>query len=1264
LIRIGSTPLHLHGAAHREAYGAQLLARIEAVLAACRAWGAQIVVFPEYSIPWELLDAVAGAAGDLVVVAGTHTVDRSARKSGVYERLGAPAIPQTGQAVCPVLHRGRLLALVAKLNPAVPERSSLRPGEAWEPVAMPEGIPGPMGVLICLDFLFRESDRHRALVAPKLGECRFLAVPSLTPHYTLPEFAGKAWEEARRYGRPVLYCDGASGGGTSLYVDEGAPQDLRRFPDRAGYLEPGDEGVIVADVNLGHERVGRSTRFDAPMPVIPVAEASFVYRSNPVADAYARWLEEIAPFLAREDDGAIDAIAASAAQARDRLLDAGALTGAAARGRRLRRLVTEIDKVTSVDELRRFTREVVLPAEVLPFRDLRAAMAAGSADAIFDWLGQREARSAGFGEVEERLRKAGEAAVRDLGGRAAFAEVAQAVRGPREVEEKKKAEEPPAPAKVVLPRGIDPAALGTREHGDLVLVYRSEPGAVIDYASSAERGGVSTHSEARGRLVSSYRIAYASVQAGEEILLLAGAERARAVAAVGAFSRTELAAGSLFVLSSDERGWTLWFTERLILLPLSEAALIEAFAGDGLPGLTVRMPDREDREARIAALLPRFDGARQQVSALRKQRLSEVDDQFVEPDASVDGSDRRPILGALDAWLESNQQTALVLGEFGTGKSTALAEWAHRRWDRGEPRILLANLAGVASTRDAEALLLDAAGVEDLPAHRAALKLLIRTGRVVPCFDGFDEMATRLDASELAGRLSELLGVARRGGKVIVSSRDNYFPSQGHLETTAQSALAWALGSSAGVQRIVLQPLTDAQVEALVRMIRKGEANEALGRIASIYDLRDLVHRPLLLGMVLATLDDLQTGEKVGRADLYEAYLNRWLDQTRRPKDPECFTDEQKKTFAEALAEQLWRSGEPTCAYQELQQSVRVRLVEHLPETMPLGAAFLEIQGGAFFVREGEDRYRFAHKSFLEYFLARALVATLEERAFEALDTKAMTQEIAGFVGEILRRRGGSAIGALQGVIGKARNPPEATAAAAANALRLLLGLSRWAEDGKPWIPEGADLRCVRLVGEDLSRVRLIRADLERADLSNVDLSYADMTGARLANAKLAGAKLDRALLVGVSARRADLMQAEADEADLVGADLREASLRQSTWTMRRWQNVRIEGADITAGIGIPSKHHPSALPRRSLVTLAAGQAGSVAAIAWSPDGDHLASAGSDWKVRIWGMVAAKQLALLEGHTSVVTAVAWHPNGSRLASAGDDRAVRIGAVQN
>ncbi|WP_437930576.1 pentapeptide repeat-containing protein [Sorangium sp. So ce291] len=1264
----------------REAYDGQLLARIRAVLAACREYGARIAVLPEYSVPWEILEGVAEAAGDMVVVAGTHMVERAARRSGVYERLGAAALPGVGESVCPVLHGGRLLGLQAKLSPSIPERSSMRPGATWAPVEMPDGLPGPMGVLVCLDFLFREGEPHRKLVAERLGACRFLAVPSLTPHHTLPEFAGKAWEEARRYGRPVLYCDGAEGGGTSVYVDEGQAHDLQRFPDRAGYLDPGDEGVIVADVDLGYERAGRSTRYEAPRPVVPVAGATLVYRGHPAGEAYARWLDGARELLARDDDDALEAVVARLDQARDVLLNAGALSGAATRGRRLRRLYGELDKVTSVEQLRQFTREVVLPAEVLPLAALRAAMASAAADVVFGWMAQREAREAGFAEVEARLRKAVDA-TRGAGewtsdGAAALGAVAQAVRGPREADERRQDERPAPEVRVVLPGGLDPAGLGTRRVGGWILAFQRRPADLIEIVKGRLRRAAADDAEAR-RPVEELdehahitRFSEHQINAAEDLRLLATAEGRQRIATVGVSSESQSVPPAILIASSRDEGWVLWTDGGEGSLGGRSEGLLAALAETGLAGAAWDEVPPDARRDRIAGLLPRFGGGRAVIAALRDQRLREVDGRFVEPDARIDGGEPTPMLGALDAWLSSGEPTALVLGEFGLGKSTALAVWADRRWESGAtPLPLLVNLAGASPWASAEQFLLQAARLEDAPENRAAVRLLTRHRLLVPCFDGFDEMATRLEAAELAGRLSGLLEIAAGGGKVLVSSRDNYFPSQAHLTTTTESALSQALGAPAGIRRVVVQPFTDDHVRDLVQQIRgEGGAAAALSRIAGIYDLKDLVHRPLLLGMVLATLDDLSPGAQVGRADLYEAYLKRWLDNTRKD-DPECFTDEQKKEFAEALAEQLWRSGKATCTWQELQSSVRARLFPLLPEGMPPGAAFLEIQGGAFFVHEGEDRYRFAHKSFLEYFLARALVATLPERPEEALRTRPITQEVAAFVGEILRADGeprrASAVRAVQSFLAENRRPFQQPGEAAENALRLLLGLSRWAGDAADWIPGGADLRGAQFAREDLRGARLLGAKLESANLAGADLSRADLTGAVLSGATLSGAKLDGTILRRVIAPRADFTQAEANGAVVEAADLTGAVFRQSTWTGGRWSDVQAEGADVSAWLAagenelLERERNLAPVPPQVQAELVSGHTEAILTIAWAHDGKRLASAGYDYTVRLWDTGTGNELARLEGHSSWIRAVAWHPEGKHLASAGDDGIVRL-----
>ncbi|HEX2691681.1 MAG TPA: hypothetical protein VHN14_33960 [Kofleriaceae bacterium] len=300
----------------REAYCAQLLRKVTAILEACRGWGVQLVVFPEYSIPWQILDGVAARSGQMVVVAGTHAATRAARNNGVYQRLGAGPPPAL-EAVAPVLHHGKLLALTSKMHAAKPERGALRESERWSTIELPPdlGLPSPLGVVICLDFLVAPGAEPDKVTRDKLQQARLLAVPSWTPTHTLREFEAAAWASAARGRTPVLYANVAANGGSTIYVDKEHGQEAGRFPQQIGCLDAGDEGVVVVDVDLSDQRRGTLTQFLDHQIVTPIAQASLVYRSHPAGAAYAAWLEAQAPALANGDDGLDDVIAAIQADA-------------------------------------------------------------------------------------------------------------------------------------------------------------------------------------------------------------------------------------------------------------------------------------------------------------------------------------------------------------------------------------------------------------------------------------------------------------------------------------------------------------------------------------------------------------------------------------------------------------------------------------------------------------------------------------------------------------------------------------------------------------------------------------------------------------------------------------------------------------------------------------------------------------------------------------------------------------------------------------
>ncbi|MDJ0702624.1 MAG: GTP-binding protein [Leptolyngbyaceae cyanobacterium MO_188.B28] len=89
-----------------------------------------------------------------------------------------------------------------------------------------------------------------------------------------------------------------------------------------------------------------------------------------------------------------------------------------------------------------------------------------------------------------------------------------------------------------------------------------------------------------------------------------------------------------------------------------------------------------------------------------------------------------------------------------------------------------------------------------------------------------------------------------------------------------------------------------------------------------------------------------------------------------------------------------------------------------------------------------------------------------------------------------------------------------------------------------------------------------------------------------------------------------------------------------------------------------------SPVPGLTLKRILRGHTDYIGRIAWSPDGQFLASPSNDQTIRIWNVARGECTAVLKGHTNTVFSVAWSPDGQRLASAAGDKTIRLWNAAN
>jgi len=541
----------------------------------------------------------------------------------------------------------------------------------------------------------------------------------------------------------------------------------------------------------------------------------------------------------------------------------------------------------------------------------------------------------------------------------------------------------------------------------------------------------------------------------------------------------------------------------------------------------------------------------------------------VESEADEDRAPQvfKPLESFVDAWLtEPGRNHLSILGDFGSGKTWFCQRYAYlaaKRYlaDPANNRIpILITLRDYSRAYDVEQLITDAVANRykvNLAAGYRTFARINEAGRLLLIFDGFDEMERRVsDYRTTVENFWELAKVVCPASKVLLTCRTAYFRHRGEEEETLtprRRRVSVVAGNYVVDLRdhdrfevVYLLDFDDGDIQLALQRRLPARWEPVYQKIQELSSLQDLASRPVLLDMIVKTLPQIQDSDQINQATLYELYVDALLKR-RWSEDTDYIPPQDRLFFVQELAWEMYQTQRLNIPFSEFPEWVTAHFgLKDDPER----TAFFErdIRTQSYLVRDDSGNYRFAHKSFMEYFVARKMADAMGgstcdvEKAVDVWKSQLVTPEIQEFL------------------VSMATDPGPLWQLVEATRGRTL------ADEGYAG-SNAATLLARR--GESFKEKNLDEAVLVGAYLSGVDLRRTRLRRAKLQNSILIEAVLRGAKLEGVDLRNANLWHADLQEAYCIGADFRGANLHGvllGTPAPERFRGAHFEGADWGEG--------------------------------------------------------------------------------------------------
>ena len=404
-----------------------------------------------------------------------------------------------------------------------------------------------------------------------------------------------------------------------------------------------------------------------------------------------------------------------------------------------------------------------------------------------------------------------------------------------------------------------------------------------------------------------------------------------------------------------------------------------------------------------------------------------IRDHFIE----INDSNGYPLKYDLDEFIDDEDKNALlILGEYGCGKTSFCLDLTYRlmnefKKDCNNYIPILIHLREYSKSISMDEMITDffINKYSIINGNIRNFKKLLQYGKVLLIFDGFDEVAKRVDYDVKYKVFNEICKYASNNTKILLTCRPNYFQNNKEYENIfKESYLDFEPMDYKEVEfdEVFIGELNQEQIIKFVKTfknelgLRNIKIQEFRDIINKTHDLLDLAKRPFLLNLIVKTLPLIieQTKKLVGTkqeiqinaADLYENYTDQWL-RREDSKGKTLIKASEKKLFCENLALKMFINDDNSISYKNLPEAI-TNYFENLTNITDIDYFSHDIKSCSFLCADGDGKFSFIHKSFMEFFVANIIVEKLYKihlsvkNSSKKLSDDKIIQLIEDFLGE------------------------------------------------------------------------------------------------------------------------------------------------------------------------------------------------------------------------------------------------------------------------